>query len=153
VRAIRHAGTDPAFRSAMYTAKIVGIIATVTGVAWIFAVLVVVSSEVAFSYLFALFASSQGAALFYFHVRHHCVSVPMCSMNCTALIRFLRGLCVWSTQEQKRTLLLQRAWLFLRLRRKSCHVMKLTVMLVSWSSFSCRSIRIRSRGPCGGNHC
>jgi uncharacterized membrane protein len=108
VRAIRHAGTDPAFRSAMYTAKIVGIIATVTGVAWIFAVLVVVSSEVAFSYLFALFASSQGVALFYFHVRHHCVSVPMCSMNCTALIRFLRGLCVWSTQEQKRTLLLHR---------------------------------------------
>jgi hypothetical protein len=69
VRAIRQATAHPAFRSAIYTAKIVVTTATVTGVAWIFAVLVVVSSELVFSYLFALFASSQGAALFYFHVR------------------------------------------------------------------------------------
>jgi hypothetical protein len=90
----------------MYTAKIVATIATVTGVAWIFAVLVVVSSEVAFSYLFALFASSQGAALFYFHVRHLlCArSNVLHEYPCLDSIPssgFLRGVCVRSTQKEK----------------------------------------------------
>jgi hypothetical protein len=85
VRAIRQSTTHPAFRSAMYTAKIVVTIATATGVTWIFAVMIVVSSELAFSYCFALFASSQGAALFYFHVRCHSVLVSGCASVCAVL--------------------------------------------------------------------
>lgn len=68
VRAIRQSTSHPAFRSGLYTAKLVLGISAVTGVTWIFAVLVVLFSDVAFSYLFAIFASTQGAALVYYHV-------------------------------------------------------------------------------------
>lgn len=61
-------------RSALHTAKIIATVSACTGLAWVFAVMVVLTSEVAFSYLFAVFASTQGAAIFYFHVYQNTIS-------------------------------------------------------------------------------
>lgn len=68
VQAIRRHVKHKKYNSVRYTAKIVANVSVVTGLTWIFAVMVVLTSEVAFSYLFAIFASSQGATVFYFHV-------------------------------------------------------------------------------------
>eukprot|EP00035_Acanthoeca_spectabilis_P032844 m.20726 g.20726 ORF g.20726 m.20726 type:complete len:1336 (+) comp5604_c0_seq1:293-4300(+) len=75
VGAIRAHVGHKSYRSVMYTAKIVANVSVVTGLTWAFAVLVVLTSEVTFSYLFAIFASTQGATVFYFHVYHNELSM------------------------------------------------------------------------------
>lgn len=69
VQSIRRSKSHEFYRSAVYTGWVMLSLSSVTGLAWIFAVLVIVTEETAFSYLFAIFATSQGAAIFYFHVR------------------------------------------------------------------------------------
>eukprot|EP00036_Acanthoecidae_sp_10tr_P024959 CAMPEP_0206317430 /NCGR_PEP_ID=MMETSP0106_2-20121207/16636_1 /ASSEMBLY_ACC=CAM_ASM_000206 /TAXON_ID=81532 /ORGANISM="Acanthoeca-like sp., Strain 10tr" /LENGTH=1281 /DNA_ID=CAMNT_0053749031 /DNA_START=95 /DNA_END=3941 /DNA_ORIENTATION=+ len=74
VRAIRRSRSHRSFHSALYTARVIISLSSVTGLTWLFAVMVVITDEVAFSYLFAIFASLQGAVIFYFHVYQNTLS-------------------------------------------------------------------------------
>jgi len=74
-RTIRVHTTHRSHTSVLYTTKIVASVSAVTGLTWIFAVLVVATKEVAFSYVFTIFASTQGATIFYFHVYHNELSM------------------------------------------------------------------------------
>lgn len=71
---IRNNSSHKSFRAAFHTAKVVANVSVATGLAWFFGVLVIISPEVTFSYLFAFFASSQGATLFYYHVVENSLS-------------------------------------------------------------------------------
>jgi hypothetical protein len=75
VSAIRKHVAHKSHNAVLYTAKIVANVAVVTGLTWVFAIMVVVTAEVAFSYLFAICASTQGATVFFFHVYHNELSV------------------------------------------------------------------------------
>lgn len=72
VREIRRSSSHESFRSATYTAKIVLSMSAVTGVIWITAAMIIATEHVAFSYLFAITVTLQGAAIFYFHVGFIC---------------------------------------------------------------------------------